>query len=188
VKVNRRFRGRCSLHHKNWTLYKGKHFSLFCSQQPTTGPIPTQMNPVYTHYPSDITLILTLISIKACVLIKYRPVAKQRPRNNNYAAAVTRQRPVNSNWGIVFSTRSLPRYYKHGHIAVEISEWLRELLRFMNDTSRIYEVCNPIFDVLIKTHINNPSNYHLQNTNTPATHTNKSHLLTYLLTELSPSW
>jgi hypothetical protein len=40
-------------------------------------------------------------------IVACRPVARQRQRNNR-TMAVTRQRPVNSNTGIVFSARSTP--------------------------------------------------------------------------------
>jgi hypothetical protein len=44
----------------------------------------------------------------------------------------------------------------------------------INDT--FTDIHNPVSDVLIKTHTEiSPSRHHLQNTNSPPTHTNKSH-------------
>jgi hypothetical protein len=40
-----------------------------------------------------------------------------------YAAAVTRQRPVNNSGGTVFPTRSVPKYYKQGNLGAGVS-WI----------------------------------------------------------------
>jgi hypothetical protein len=42
---------------------------------------------------------------------------------SNYTTAVTRQRPVNSNRGTVFSVRSVPKCYKQGKLGVELVGW-----------------------------------------------------------------
>jgi hypothetical protein len=39
---------------------------------------------------------------------------------NKSTTVVTRQLPVNSNRGTVFSVRSVPRYYKQGQLAVGV--------------------------------------------------------------------
>jgi hypothetical protein len=46
---------------------------------------------------------MNMVHIVAC-----RPVARQRPRNKQLDNAVTRQRPINSKRGMLFSARSAP--------------------------------------------------------------------------------
>jgi hypothetical protein len=46
---------------------------------------------------------------------------------SKYTAAVTRKRPVNSNRGMVFSVRSLPRCYKQDKLGVEFTELVGDL-------------------------------------------------------------
>jgi hypothetical protein len=42
---------------------------------------------------------------------------------SNYTKAVTRQRAVNSNKEMVFSVRSMLRYYKQGQLAELVTLW-----------------------------------------------------------------
>jgi hypothetical protein len=57
---------------------------------------------------------------------------------SNYTTAVTRQRPVNSNRGMMFSVRSLPKCYKQDKLELSsvswlVSEWVRGLLLYSRE-------------------------------------------------------
>jgi hypothetical protein len=49
---------------------------------------------------------------------------------SNYTTAVTRQQPVSSNRGTMFSVQSVPRCYRWGQLDVAVGELVREPLEF----------------------------------------------------------
>jgi hypothetical protein len=64
---------------------------------------------------------------------------------SNYTTAITMQRLVNSNRGIVFSARSVPRCYKQYNLAIKITLWFSccELLLWETGSSGREQFGNP---------------------------------------------
>jgi hypothetical protein len=62
---------------------------------------------------------------------------------SSYTTAVTRQQPVNSNRGTVFSVRSLPKCYKQVRL---VGQLVRGLLWFCRCELLLLEVCSLVGD------------------------------------------
>jgi hypothetical protein len=69
---------------------------------------------MYTYYVNKNTLLQLILEQTEFTLSNDREIS-------NCATAVTRQQPINSNQGMVFSVRPLLRRYKHSHLAAAVS-------------------------------------------------------------------
>jgi hypothetical protein len=80
--------------------------------------------------------IITLSRKELINTVARRPVVRQRPRNkqlqqpllnNESASKHVSTAAITLNGGTVFSARSVPRYYKQGHLAVADGRWVSKL-------------------------------------------------------------
>jgi hypothetical protein len=64
----------------------------------------------------------SIIGLHVYILWRVNSMLGNDRETSNYTTAVTRQWPVNSNRGTVFSVRSLPRCYEQRQLVVAVSE------------------------------------------------------------------